>query len=139
MVGVPIGTDEYVLDRAMEVVRDGGANHLTRCLASMPDKQAEALIAIEWLGQRTRYLERALDTGLSLEACRRADNGAQRAYEKILELPGAAEAQSFFREGCPNNQLKLQPHPEASQSTPFYVSRRVRAAVDGSDTNAYLH
>ena len=98
MVGVPIGTDEYVLDRAMEVVRDGGANHLTRCLASMPDKQAEALIAIEWLGQRTRYLERALDTGLSLEACRRADNGAQWAYDNILELPRAAEAQSFFQE-----------------------------------------
>ena len=32
MVGVPIGTDKYVLDRAMEVVRDGGADRLARCL-----------------------------------------------------------------------------------------------------------
>ena len=77
VVGVPIGTDEYVLDRAMEVVRDGGADRLARYLASMPDKQAAALIAIASLGQRTSYLERALDTGLSLGACRRADNGAQ--------------------------------------------------------------
>ena len=90
MVGVPIGTDEDVLDRAMILV--GGADRLARCLANMPDKQAAALIAIESLGQRSSYLERALDTRLSLEACRRADNGAQWAYERILELPGAEEA-----------------------------------------------
>ena len=110
VVDVPIGTDKYVLDRAMEVVRDGGADRLARCLANMPDKQAAALIAIESLGQRTSYLERALDMRLSLEACRRADNGAQWAYEKILELPGAEEAPSFFQEGCPGNQLTLNPH-----------------------------
>ena len=57
----------------------------------MPDKQAAALKAIESLGQRTSYLERALDTGLSLEACRKADSGAQWAYRNIPELPGAAE------------------------------------------------
>ena len=66
MVGVPIGTDEHVLKRASEVVRDGGADRLARCLANMPDKQAAPLIAIESLGQRTSYLERAPDTGLSL-------------------------------------------------------------------------
>ena len=79
----------------------------------MPDKQGAALIAIETLGQRKSYLERALDTGLSLEACRTADNGAQWAYETILELPGAAEAQSFFQEGCPDRWLTLQPHQQA--------------------------
>ena len=36
----------------MEVVRDGGADHLARCLANMPDKQAAALTAIESLGQK---------------------------------------------------------------------------------------
>ena len=66
VVGVPIGTDEYVLDRAMEVVRDGGADRLARCLANMPDKQAAALIAIDPLGQRTSCLERALDTSCLL-------------------------------------------------------------------------
>ena len=80
MVGVPISTDEYVLERAMEVVRDGGADSLARYLANMPDKQAAALIGTEPLGQKTSYLERALDTRLSLEACGRTDNGAQRAY-----------------------------------------------------------
>ena len=103
VVGVPIGTDEYVRDRAIEVVRDGGADRLTRCFASMPDKQAAVLVAIESLGQRTSCLERVLDTGLSLEASRRADNGAQWAYENILELPRAAEAQSSFQKGCPGN------------------------------------
>ena len=113
MVGVSIGTDEYVLDRAIEVVRDRGADRLARFLASMPDKQAAALIAIESLGQRTSYLEKALDTGLSLEAGIRADNGAQWAYENILELPRASEAQSFFQEGAPGTQLTLNPHQQA--------------------------
>ena len=75
VVGIPIGIDEYVLEREMEVVKDGGADRLAHCLANMPDKQAAALIAIESLGQSTSYLERARGTGLSLEACRRADNG----------------------------------------------------------------
>ena len=38
VVGVPIGSDEEVLERAMEVVRDGGADHVARCLVNMPDK-----------------------------------------------------------------------------------------------------
>ena len=77
VVGSPIGTDEYVLGRAMEIMEDGGADRLARFLSDMPDKQAVALITIESRGQRASYLERARDTGLSLEACKRADNGAQ--------------------------------------------------------------
>ena len=38
VVGVPIGSDEEVLERAMEVVRDGGADHVARCLVNTPDK-----------------------------------------------------------------------------------------------------
>ena len=79
VVGVPIGTDEYVLERAREIVEKGDTDHLARCLTNMPDKLAAALIVIESLGQRTGYLKRALDTKLSLEACKRADNGAQWA------------------------------------------------------------
>ena len=86
------------------------ARTVLRCLANVPDTQAAALIAIDSLAQRTSYLEGALDMGLSLDACRRADSGAQRTYEKIFKLPGAAEAQSFFQEGCPGNQLTLNPH-----------------------------
>ena len=76
----------------MEVVRDEGADLLARCLANMSDKESVVLIAVEFLAQRTSYLEMALCTDLSLQACRKADNGEQRAYENILDLPGAAEA-----------------------------------------------
>ena len=72
-----------MLEPAVEAVKDGGADRLTRCVANMSDKQAVTLIAVESLGQRT--------TGLSLQTCRRTDNGAEWAYEKTLELPGAAE------------------------------------------------
>ena len=135
-VDVPIGTDEYVLDRAMEIVRDGAADSFVRCLASMPDKQAATLIAIESLGQRTSYLERALDTGLSLEACRRADNGAQWAYEKILELPGAAR-QTHSPGGVLTESADFEPSL-ASPSTSFHRSGRVRTAVDGSEVSVIL-
>ena len=98
VVGVPNGADECVLEQSMKVLKDGGADCLARCLANMSDKQAASLIAAESLGQRTSSLERVLDTRLSLEACRRADNGAQWACEEI-HLPGAAKAESAFRRG----------------------------------------
>ena len=113
MVGVPIGTEWYVRGRTIEVVRGGGAGRFARCLASMPDKRAAALIAVESLGRRTSYLGRALVPGLSLEACKRADNGAQWAYVEILELRGAAEASSFFQEGCLDSRLTLEPYQQA--------------------------
>ena len=53
VIGTPIGTDKYVLERAMEVGRDGGTDRHVRCLANVPDKRAAALIAIESLEQRT--------------------------------------------------------------------------------------
>ena len=56
VVGVPIGTDEYVLERAMGVMKDGGADRLAPCLANMPGMQAAAPITINSLGQRTSYL-----------------------------------------------------------------------------------
>ena len=111
-MGVPIGTDEYVLGRALKVVRDVGAGRLACCLANMPNKQGAALVTIESLAQRTCYLERALDTGLSLEAYRRVDNGVQWAYETFLELSVAVEAQPIFQEGCPGYQLILCPYQQ---------------------------
>ena len=47
VVGVLIGTDEYVLERAREIVKEGGTDHLASCLANMPDKQAAAHIVTE--------------------------------------------------------------------------------------------
>ena len=38
VVGVPIDTDEYVLERAREIVKEGGTEDLARCLANMPDE-----------------------------------------------------------------------------------------------------
>ena len=99
MVGVPIGTDEYVLERAMEAVRDGGADCLARCLANVPDKLAASLSAIESLEQRTRCLERGLDTGLSLEAGRREDNGAQWTYEEYSSYQARRRHNHFSRRG----------------------------------------
>ena len=74
VVGVPIGNDEYVLERAREIVKERATDHLERCLSNMPEKQAAALIVTESLGQRTGYLEKTLGTVLLLEACSRADN-----------------------------------------------------------------
>ena len=95
MVGVPIGTD--VPERAMEGVKDEGSDRLARCLANMPDKQAVVLIAIEPLVQRTSYLERAPDTGLSIDAYMQEGRQQGAVDDKIIELPGATEAVVFSR------------------------------------------
>ena len=89
----------------MEVVRGRCADCLVRYHADMSDKQAAVFIAIESLGQRSSYLDKALGTGLSLQACRRSDDMAQCAYENILGLAGAVEAQSFLQEGCSDDRL----------------------------------
>ena len=97
VVGVPIGTDEYVLDRAMEVVRDGGADRLARCLANMPDKQAAALIAIEpsgrgqvtWKGLWTRGCHRNMQKSRQRSALGvRKDPGATWSGGGTVAFPG---------------------------------------------------
>ena len=76
MAGVPIATDEYVLERAMQVAKHEGVDILAHCLTNMPDKKTAALVASKSLRQRKSYLDWALDMGLSLEARRRVDNWA---------------------------------------------------------------
>lgn len=108
-------------------MNDGGADRLACVLplADVPDKQAAALVAIESRGQMFCYPERALDTQSSLETCRRADNGSQWwAYEKILEIPGETEAQSFFEQGRRDKSAGISTSP-AGLNTTLYGSGRV--------------
>lgn len=113
MAGILVGSEDYALEQVTEVVKDGDADHLARCLVNMPDREAAAFIAIESIEQRTGYLERVPDTGLSLEARRREEKRAQWAYENILELPGAAAAaRSFFQKRCPDHRLTLKPYQQ---------------------------
>lgn len=42
VVGIPIGTNKYVLERAMGVVENEDANRLDRCFPITPDKPAAA-------------------------------------------------------------------------------------------------
>ena len=64
-------------------------------------------------------------------------NGAQWAYDKVLELPGAVEAQSFFQEGCPGNWLTLQPHQ--SNQARLLREREDRGCVDRSEANVCVY
>ena len=116
VVGVPIGTDEYARESAMEIIRNGGPEQLPRMLSRMPDKQSANLIATGSMVQRTPYLARVMDPELSLAACKKADSNALWMLEKLLDLPGAAEESSFFADGCPTNMLTLQPHQQAQAS-----------------------
>ena len=103
MVGVPVGTDEYARESAIEIVRNGGAEQLARMLSHKPNKQSTNLIATSSMVQRTSYLERVMDPELSLAACQKADGNALWMLKKLLDLPGAAEESSYFADGCPTN------------------------------------
>lgn len=68
MVGVPIGADAYAIESVMEIIENDGAEQLARMLPCMPDKQLANLIANGSMVQRTTYIERVMDPGLSLSA-----------------------------------------------------------------------
>lgn len=74
-MGFLIGTEDYTVEGALEVVRDSDADHLVRCLADTLDKKTEILTAIETFGPRTSYLQRASDKSLSFGVCKREHNG----------------------------------------------------------------
>jgi len=113
VVGVPVGSDEYAKNYAMDVVTEGGAIKLAKMLARMPDRQVAHLVSTFSLAQKTAYIERGLDSQLSLEACTKLDNACQWAFEEGLELEGTAEEGAFFENGCPSRSLKMQPHQKA--------------------------
>ena len=54
-----------------------------------------------------------MDPELSLPACLKADGNAMWILEKLLDLRGTFEETSFFENGCPTNQLVLQPYQQA--------------------------
>ena len=51
--------------QSVDVHKERGTDHHAHCLAKMPDNLVAALIITEYLGQRTGYLERALDLFVS--------------------------------------------------------------------------
>ena len=63
--------------------------------------------AKDWLprkGSRHRAVPRSIQEGRQRGAV---------GIQKIFELPGAAEAESFFQEGYPDERLTLQPRQQA--------------------------
>ena len=134
MVGAPNGTDEQVMDQPMEVVRGGGADHPSRCLANMPDDQAASLIAIESLGQGTSYLETPLDAELSLEACEKGKQRGACGRTKISWSHPERWKHSRFPGGMPGQSADSEP----STTSPPRLSTGaggVRVTVDGSEAN----
>ena len=95
---MPIGTDEYARESAMEIVQNGGAEQLARMLSRMPDNQLVNIIATGSMVQRTSHLERVMDSELSLAACQKADGNALWMLEK-LDLPGQQKNRRSSRTG----------------------------------------
>ena len=99
VVGVPIGTEEYVLGRAMEVVRDGGADHLASSLANMPDKQAAALITVESLGQRTSFTSKGLWTRVCPSKHEKSRQRGPVGVRETTRITGRAGGTTVFPGG----------------------------------------
>ena len=47
VVGIPSGVEDYMLERAMEVTKDGCADRFARCLTHTPDIPAATLVTID--------------------------------------------------------------------------------------------
>ncbi|CAN0425517.1 unnamed protein product, partial [Scytosiphon promiscuus] len=113
VVGVPIGTDDYVKEFAMKVIAEGGADKLARILPRMSDRQVANLITSLSLIQRSAYIERGIDPALTKEACERLDNMVQWALETGMGIEGTEGEEEFFQRGCKDTNLKLQPYQRA--------------------------
>ena len=84
-------------------------------------------------------LSGVLGTALSLEECKRVNNGAQWAHETNPGVTGSAETQSFFYiGGVPGLSADIAASP-ASPSALFHGSGRLRVAVDGTEENVRLY
>ena len=128
VVGVPIGTDEYARESAMEIVRHGGAEQLAWMLSRMPNKQSANLIATGSVVQRTSYLERVMDPELLLAACKKADGNALWMLGEISRSPGGSRRIIVLRGRVPDKHVD-----PATSSTgagePVRGDRRVWVAV----------
>lgn len=87
VLGVLIGIEEYVVDRKVGVVKDGGADRLARC---MLDRQATSLIAVESLGRMTSCLASLNMRGIRVCPSKhaRGQTTGRRRYPKKSTLPG---------------------------------------------------
>lgn len=130
VVGMPIGTDEYAMESAMEIVENGRAGQLARIPPRRSDKHSANLISTGSMGQRTTHdIERGMDPELSPPTCQKADNCAMLMLENLLHLPGTAEESAFFEDGCPTSLLALLPHQRAQVSLSVHGGWRVWAVV----------
>ena len=110
-------------------------------LPCMPDKQSANLIATGSMCKRAAYIECVMDPELPAITCQKPEINAMWMLEKLLDLPGAAEESPFFEDGCPTNQLTLQPYQQAQASLSTGASvfglssaeaRRMSASVGSS-------
>ena len=114
----------------MSVGKDEGCNPLARYVANLPDKHAAILKAVEPLEQGPRNLDRSLGTELPLEACRRADSGAQRTHNmrNILSYRRQRRHSCFSRRGA----------RIIGRHCSLFVGGKARVTVDGSKVGARL-
>lgn len=113
VVGVPIGSDDYVKECAMKVITDRGAEKLARMLPQMSDKQVAFLITSLSLTQRSAYIERGIDSELTKDACQRLDNMVLWVLEAGMGLADTEDEEDFFQEGCQPTNFKLRPYQQA--------------------------
>ena len=82
----------------MELVKDGGPDRLACWLDNMSDTLLAPSLPLKSLEQMVRYSERVLHAGRSLKTFMRADSGTHWWYQKMLEVQGTTEAESFIQE-----------------------------------------
>ena len=118
VVGIPVGTDDFVEEHAMKIVKDDGVEGLARLLAHIPQKQEAMLVATKVLTAKTGFLERSVDTHLSRAPCERADNTNLWMLECLLELPDVEDGEPVLAANCPADRLKLLPHQRVQAGPP---------------------
>lgn len=101
VVSIRFGTDAFMQAHSTKAIKGKGADHLTRLLVHIPNKQVKVLVATKLMAQSICYLERGVDFDLSRETCSRTDDGELYMLEHVPERSGADGKGTFFDDGRP--------------------------------------
>lgn len=99
-----------VQENAIKMVADKGVDGLPWLLLQMPDLQLVMLVATKVLTAKMAYIKRQVDACTKRAACEWADNRKLWMLARMLELPAAADKDSFFSGGCPANRRMSLPY-----------------------------
>jgi hypothetical protein len=107
VVGVPVGTEDFIQGFLSNSLGRLNFDRLARYLAALPDKQVAYRLLCSCLAAKPSFLARNVEPRVARAFFQRTDATLQWVLEHILEAPKRASAADFFASADPERLLTL--------------------------------